>query len=108
MFPRLVRKYHHLVDLSLSHIDGSHTIKVRGGERVEYQGRKKRKTINSIYFTVREGLPLAMSEPQNGNHTYLYEIKESVDSMTFQLDRCGISLEGMFNNADTGFDLLKF
>ena len=37
MFSRLVMKYHHLVDLSLSHIDGSHTPVVRGGESVEYQ-----------------------------------------------------------------------
>ena len=44
-----------------------------------------------------------MSEPQKGNHADLYEIKESVDSIAFQLDRCGISLDGIFNNADSGF-----
>ena len=78
MFSRLVMKYRHLVDLSLSHIDGSHTQAVRGGESVEYRGRKKRKTTNSIYFTDRQGLPLEMSDPQKGNHTDLYEIMESV------------------------------
>ena len=96
MFFRLVRKYRHLVDLSLSHIDGTHTPAVRGGESVEYQGRKKCKTTNSIYFTDRQGLPLAMSEPQKGNHADLYEIKESVDSIAVQLDGCGISLDGIF------------
>ena len=45
-----------------------------------------------------------MSEPQKGNHAGLYEIKESTDSKAFQLDRCGISLDDMFNNADAGFD----
>ena len=49
-----------------------------------------------------------MSEPQKGNHTDLYEIKESVDSITFQLDRYGISLDGIFNNADAGFDARSF
>ena len=78
--------------MSLSHIDGPHTPAVRGGESVDYQARKKRKTTNSIYFTDRQGLPLAMSEPQKGNHTDLYEIKKSVDSIAFQLDGCGISL----------------
>ena len=97
MFSRLIRKYRRLVDLSLSHIAGSHTPAVRGGESVEYQGRKKRKTTNSIYFTDRQGLPLAMSDPQKGNHTDLYEIKESVYSIAFQLNRCGISLDGIFN-----------
>ena len=108
MFFRLVRKYRHLVDLSLSYIYSSHTLAVRGGESVEYQGRKKRKTTNSIYFADRQGLPLAMSEPQKGNHTDFYEIKESVDSIAFQLDRCGISLDGIFNNADAAFDARSF
>ena len=96
IFSRLVRKYRHLVDLSLSDIDGSHTPAVRDSESVEYQGRKKRKTTNSIYFTDRQDLPLAMSKPQKSNHADLYDIKESVDSMAFQLDGCGISLDGIF------------
>ena len=75
---------------------------------MKYQGRKKRKTTNSIYFTDRQGLPLAMSEPQKGNHAGLYEIKESTDSIAFQLDRCGISLDDMFNNADAGVDARSF
>ena len=108
MFFRLVSKYRHLVDLSLSYIYSSHTPAVRGGESVEYQGRKKRKTTNSIYFADRQGLPLATSEPQKGNHTDFYEIKENVDSIAFQLDRCGISLDGIFNNADAGFDARSF
>ena len=49
-----------------------------------------------------------MSEPQKGNHADLYEIKESVDSIAFQLDRCGISLDGIFNNAYAGFDARSF
>ena len=108
MFSRLVMKYRHLVDLLLSHTDGSHTQAVRGDESVEYQGRKKRKTTNSIYFTDRHVLPSAMSEPQKGNHTDLYEIMESLVSFTFQLGRCGISLDGIFNNADAAFDPRSF
>ena len=108
MFSRLVRKYRHLPDFSLSHIDGSHTPAVRGGEGVGYQGRKKRKTTSSIYFTDRQGLPLAISEPRKGNHADLYRIKDSVDCIAFQPDRCGIPLDGIFNNADAGFDALSF
>ena len=51
---------------------------------------------------------MAMSEPQKGNHADLYEIKESADSIAFQLDRCGISLDGIFNHADAGFDARSF
>src|SRR5690554_1233062 len=56
------------LDLSSSDLDGSHTTALRGGEQVAYQGRKKRKTTNSLYLTDRQGLPLAMSEPVSGNH----------------------------------------
>ena len=108
MFSRLIRKYRSLLDLSLSHIDGSHTPEVRVGECVEYQGRERRKTTNSIYFTDRQGLPLTMSEPQKGNHADQYPIKDSVDSIVIQLDRWGIALDGIFNNSDAGFDALAF
>ena len=51
---------------------------------------------------------MAMSEPQKGNHTDLYEIKKSVDCIAFQLGRCGIPLDGIFDNADAGFDARSF
>ena len=38
MFSMLIRKYRSLLDLSLLHIDGSHTPAARRGESVEYQG----------------------------------------------------------------------
>ena len=61
-----------------------------------------------FHFTGRQGLPLAMSEPWQGNHADLYRIKDSVDSMAFQLDRCGVPFDRIFNNADAGFDALDF
>lgn len=94
--------------MSVSHIDGSHTPALRGGESVEYQGRKKRKTTNALYFTDRQGLPLAMSEPQKGNHTDLYEIENRVDEMAAQIQTAEINLDGLFNNADAGFEGKNF
>ncbi len=58
-------------DLSSIDLDGNHT----SGTNVEYQGRKKHKTINALYLTDRQGFPLAMSEPMSGNHNGLYEIE---------------------------------
>ena len=92
------------VDLSLAHIDGSHTPVCRGGEKAEYQGRKKRNTTNALYLSDRQGLPLAMSEPQAGNHTDLYEIESRIDEIATQLRNAEIPVDGLFANLDAGFD----
>ena len=103
-FTQILKKNKHKVDLSLSHIDGSHAIAYRGGERVEYQGRKKHCTTNAIYFSDRIGLPLAMAEPQSGNHSDLYEIDIRIDEIANDLKDADISVAGLFCNLDAGFD----
>lgn len=108
IFAALAKKYKHLLDLSLSHIDGSHTPAVRGGESVDYQGWKKRKTTNALYFCDGQRLPLAMSEPQKGNHTDLYEIEVRIDEMAVQLKNAGLNLNDLFTNADAEFDTKSF
>ena len=92
------------IDLSLSHIDCSHTPALRGGECVEYQGRKKRKTTNALYFTDNRGLPLAMAIFQAGNNADLHEIKERVDEIAWQLKEADIPVYGLFCDLDAGFD----
>lgn len=92
------------LDLSLSHVDGSHTAAYRGGEGVEYQGRKKRKTTNALFLTDNQGIPLAMSEPQSGNHADLYEIEERINEIVSQLNEGNISVDGLFCDLDAGFD----
>lgn len=41
MFAALVKRNKTMLDMSVIHIDGSHTSAQRDGENVEYQGRKK-------------------------------------------------------------------
>jgi len=96
------------LDLSSGDLDGSHTTALRGGEQVAYQGRKKRKTTNSLYLTDRQGLPLAMSEPVSGNHNDLYNIEVQFEEITATLEEAGISVKGLFLNADAGFDSQEF
>jgi len=96
------------LDLSSASIDGSHTTALRGGEQVAYQGRKKRKTTNSLYFADNQGLPLAISSPIAGNHHDLYQIEVSLTQMFDTLTRAKIHLEGLFVNADSGFDCKEF
>jgi len=96
------------LDLSSVDLDGSHTPALRGGKDVEYQGRKKRKTTNALYLTDRQGLPLAMSEPLAGNHNDLYDIQVQFEVVTATLEDADIPVEGLFLNADAGFDSREF
>lgn len=92
------------LDLSSVDLDGSQTPAIRGGEEVEYQGRKKRKTTNTLYLSDRQGLPIAMSEPMAGNHNDLYNIEVQFEVVTATLENANIKVEGLFLNADAGFD----
>jgi len=96
------------LDLSSVDLDGSHTPAIRGGAAVEYQGRKKRKTTNTLYLSDRQGLPLAMSEPISGNHNDLHDIEVQFEVVTGTLEQAEIPVEGLFLNADAGFDSKNF
>lgn len=105
---KLLEKHKDKIDLSSADIDGSHTPAMRGGEEVSYQGRKKRKTTNSIFLTDRQGIPLAMSTPMSGNHHDLFNIENSLDEIFETLKKAEISIDGLFLNADSGFDAETF
>ena len=93
-----------LLDLSSMQLDGSQTIAKQGGEAVDYQRRKAAKTTNALFFTDKKGQPIVMAEPQAGNHHDLYEIRPLFEQMCKLLEEAGISLKGVFMNADAGFD----
>lgn len=101
---QLLKNNRSMLDLSSGDLDGSHTTVLKGGEEVAYQGRKKRKTTNSLYLTDRQGLPLAMSEPVSGNHNDLFDIEVHFEEVTATLEQADISVDGLFINADAGFD----
>lgn len=105
---KLLKRHRDRLDLSSVDIDGSHTPALRGGAQVQYQGRKKCKTTNALYLTDRQGLPLAMSEPVSGNHNDLYNIEVQFQIVTATLEQAEIPVEGLFLNADAGFDSQSF
>lgn len=104
VYSRILNNGKMSLDLSLSHIDGSHTPAYRGGEKVEYQGRKKRSTTNALFFTDNQGIPLTMSEPQSDNHADLYNIEKRIDEIVGQLKASDIPVDGLFCDLDAGFD----
>jgi transposase len=101
---QLLSRHKSELNFSSGDIDGSHTPALRGGQAVAYQGRKKKKTTNAIFLTDRQGLPLAMSIPMSGNHHDCYQIEKSMDTILSVIERAGIRIDGLFINADSGFD----
>ena len=97
-----------VLDLSSADIDGSHTPALRGGEEVAYQGRKSKKTTNALYLADRQGLPLAISNPIAGNHHDLHNIEDSLKELFATLKLSDINTDGLFINADAGFDSKEF
>jgi len=101
-------KYKHLLDLSSIQLDGTHTPTKRGGEAVAYQGRKKAKTSNMLILTDNRGIPLTCSEPIEGNHNDAFKLVPSAQQMLANLESSGIRTDGLFLNADSGFDTEDF
>jgi len=104
----LLRTHRSYVDLSCAQLDGSHTPAKRGGEAVGYQGRKASKTSNSLFLCDNSGQMLSMSAPQQGQHHDLYQIRQLFAEMCSLLETAGISMKGVFLNADPGFDAEEF
>ena len=100
----LLDKYRMELDMSSVDLDGSHTTALRGGGEVGYQGRKKRKTTNALYLTDRQGIPLAMSSPKSGDHHDVHDIENVIEAMFKDLEQSNIRVDGLFLNADAGFD----
>lgn len=96
------------LDLSSVQFDGSHTLAKNGGDGVGYQHRKSGETTNTLFMSDSHGVMLAFSTPQEGNHHDLYQIKELFDEICSLLKESGICLDGLFLNADPGFDSVEF
>ena len=100
----LLQAHRRLLDLSSVQLDGSHTPAKNGGAAIGYQGRKAARTTNLLFLADRTGQPLACASPQAGHHHDLFDIETSFGELCNLLEEAQISLEGLFLNADSGFD----
>ena len=100
----LLRAHRRRLDLSSIQLDGSHTLAKNGGAAIGYQGRKAGRTTNLLFLADCTGQPLACASPQAGNHHDLFDIETSFGELCQMLEEAHISLEGLFLNADSGFD----
>lgn len=103
----LLKANRHRLDLSSMQLDGSQTPVKRGGQAVGYQRRKGAKTTNMLFLTDKQGIPLACSQPQAGQHHDLFDIQALFNELCTTLQQAGLRLDGLFLNADAGFDALS-
>lgn len=104
----LLKSQRRLLDLSCVQLDGSQTICKHGGECIGYQTRKAAKSCNSLFLADNKGQMLACSLPVSGAHHDLYEIEQVFKELWTLLQEAGIPTEGLFLNADAGFDSQSF
>ncbi len=104
----ILEKHRNILDISSIQLDGTHTPTKRGGQAVAYQGRKKSKTSNMLIFTDAQGMPLSCSEAIAGNHNDAYDLENNIEKMLRLLQQAKINTEGLFLNADAGFDTSSF
>jgi hypothetical protein len=94
--------------LSSIQLDGTHTPTKRGGEAVAYQDRKKAKTSNMLILTDNQGIPITCCELIEGNHNDAFNLVHTVQKMIAGLDASEIRTDGLYLNADSGFDTEEF
>lgn len=100
--------YQQYLDLSCVALDGSHTRAYRGGQCVGYNGRKAANTTNMLYIIDNQGVILFCSQPISGEHHDLFNIKEHFGQIEQMAQDMNIDLNGLFLNADGGFDSFEF
>ena len=105
---RLLQENRENLDMSVVNLDGSHTPAKRGGEKVGYQGRKKQKTTNLLILTDNQGVPVGWSFPISGEHNDAYELEKITSKIFDKMESNELSCEGLFLNADAGFDTIDF
>lgn len=104
----LLKSQRRLLDLSCVQLDGSQTICKKGGECIGYQNRKAANSCNSLFLADNKGQMLACSLPVSGSHHDLYEIEQVFKELCALLHEAEIETEGLFLNADAGFDSQQF
>ncbi|WP_240337106.1 hypothetical protein [Rufibacter psychrotolerans] len=73
-----------------------------------YQARKAGKSCNSLFLSDSKGLLLACCQPVSGDHHDLFEIEEVSGQLCGLLEEAGLQTDGLFLNADAGFDSEDF
>ena len=88
-------------------LDGTHTLAKKGGEKVDYQHRKRGNTSNIFPVTDKNGNVIGYLSLLPGNHNDAYELKERLNEFFHSLKwlkAFALTFESTYLNADSGFD----
>ena len=100
--------YYHRIKIALTCQVSNYMVLLLPPKEAERQsitkGEKKSKRTNALFLTDKVGLPLAISNPVGGDHKYLFEIEKAFLKILSDLSLSGIDSNGLFMNADPGFD----
>ena len=61
-----------------------------------------------LILTDLQGVPIGWSTPISGEHHDSYNLKETASDIFKQMESMDLNLEGLFLNADAGFDVKEF
>lgn len=100
----LLEKFKNHLDMSSVQLDASQTRVQRGGQGVGFQGRKADQTSNILFLSDNQGIILGFSEAFSGNHHDVYDFEKHFLEILAYLEKADIATEGLFLNADAGFD----
>ena len=104
----LLRCNKHHLDLSIANFDGTHTPCKRAGTQTAYQHRKRTITSNTLWLTDAQGHFVVFAPPCAGNHHDLHNIEQQFEYILNALKQSEIESDGLFINADAGFDSTDF
>ncbi|WP_253271324.1 hypothetical protein [Saprospira grandis] len=95
------------LDLSSIQLDGSHTPAKRGGEAVGYQGRKSPKPQMLSFSQIKMGCQSLCLRLLRETIMICLKSRVIYQKMLADLQLSDISPDGLFMNADAGFDRQK-
>lgn len=104
VWERSIYSIKELLNLSELCLDGTHTIAKKGGESVAYQGRKRAKTTNILPVMDKNGYIVASTGVISGNHNDAFNLKENLREAFKAIKKQGLTIKGVYFNADSGFD----
>jgi len=97
-----------LLNLSILNLDGSLT-RCRGvREHVGYQKRRADSCTNLLFLTDSNGTFVGISDCMSGDHHDVFLIEEQFTKALSYLQKAKIPTDGLFMNADAGFDVKAF